>query len=35
MTNYDILRKIESVYPHNHFIDYIINRIQDDNYRGI
>ena len=35
MTNYDILRKIEKVSPSNQFIGYIINRIQDDNYRGI
>lgn len=35
MTNYDILRKIEKVSPQNRFVEYIIDRIQDDNYRGI
>lgn len=35
MNNYDILKQIENINPQNLFIQYIIERIQDDDYRGI
>lgn len=33
MNNYDILKQIENINPQNLFIQYIIERIQDDDYR--
>lgn len=35
MTNYEILKSIENVANQNLFINYIIDRVEDDNYRGI
>ncbi len=33
--DFKILKKISEIQPKNAFIDYIIDRIQDENYRGI
>lgn len=35
MTDYQILKRIEQLTPNNLFLSYIVDRIQDDNYRGI
>lgn len=35
MTDYQILKSIEQLEPNNQFLSYIVDRIQDDNYRGI
>lgn len=35
MKDYEILKQIELLQPGNLFLSYIIDRIQDDNYRGI
>lgn len=35
MTDYQILKSIEQLVPNNLFLSYIVDRIQDDNYRGI
>ncbi len=35
MTDYQILKSIEQLAPNNLFLSYIVDRIQDDNYRGI
>lgn len=35
MTDYQILRSIEQLSANNQFLSYIIDRVQDDNYRGI
>ena len=35
MKDYEILKKINRIDKNNVFIDYIIGRIQDDNYRGV
>ncbi len=34
MTDYEILKKIENISANNQFLSYIVNRVQDDNYRG-
>lgn len=34
-TDHEILSDIESIAPNNSFISYIVDRVQDDNYRGI
>ena len=35
MKDYEILKSIEHISPNNIFLSYIIDRVQDDNYRGI
>ena len=35
MKDYEILKSIETITPDNLFLSYIIDRVQDDNYRGI
>ena len=35
MKDYEILKSIEHIAPNNLFLNYIVDRVQDDNYRGI
>lgn len=34
MKDYEILKKIEHISTNNQFLSYIVDRVQDDNYRG-
>ena len=35
MKNYELLKTIENIDSKNLFLEYIVDRVQDDNYRGI